>query len=635
MRIIRLVAVAAALFSASCAPVKIRTIDPADSLREFRQDILSSDKFSPLTSQAIRSFGLTQEGVLENGVAPEYYAQFAQFSDKADLNYIGSEVLIGRAQRMEAIDPVKAVALYMLAADLASQGFFLSECRYPLDIRCDSFKVFYDRAVRGVVSYLSKNNWSDEAIRDLQTPLGQKFSFSLSSNTKYENPKEYDTITPSGSIGLEGLANRYRRTGVGVSLTACRARRDNSKQEQYLPRVGVCLPLTALLRYPNGGCSDTSCPVTLEIHNVLSAETTTINGQKLPLAADFTAPFAQMIERTQIGAWQGLFSALQGNEELLKDTGFYTVEPYNSGKIPLITVHGLFSNPLTWMGVHNDLMGDAVIREHFQVWHYLYPTNLPIIENQKTFREKLDELHAYLKTNAPAGTHVPGMVIIGHSMGGILTHTAVAKDSEALKNYFFENPSKVADLDTETREALSTYMDFQSKPYVERAIFVAVPHRGSDIADNWVGRIGRALITLPKTILTKSTALTRSIRNIIRPDLRTEFDSGEPSSIKSLSKRNPGLIGISKLPIDPRIPYHSIIGDRGKGDTPNSSDGVVEYYSSHLEGAVSELIVPADHTAHAHPLAVQEIRRILRLDLKERGVTNVPVSTNAQGNKSK
>jgi len=32
---------------------------------------------------------------------------------------------------------------------------------------------------------------------------------------------------------------------------------------------------------------------------------------------------------------------------------------------------------------------------------------------------------------------------------------------------------------------------------------------------------------------------------------------------------------VKRIPITPGIPYHSIIGDRGKGDTPNSSDGVV------------------------------------------------------------
>jgi len=46
------------------------------------------------------------------------------------------------------------------------------------------------------------------------------------------------------------------------------------------------------------------------------------------------------------------------------------------------------------------------------------------------------------------------------------------------------------------------------------------------------------------------------------------------------------------------IPYHSIIGDRGRGDTPNSSDGVVPYWSSHLDGAQSEKIVPSEHGSH-------------------------------------
>jgi hypothetical protein len=63
------------------------------------------------------------------------------------------------------------------------------------------------------------------------------------------------------------------------------------------------------------------------------------------------------------------------------------------------------------------------------------------------------------------------------------------------------------------------------------------------------------------------------------------------------------------------VPYHSIIGDRGKGDTPDSSDGVVPYSSSHLDGAESELIVPTGHGAYESPLAIEEIRRILHKHL--------------------
>jgi hypothetical protein len=69
---------------------------------------------------------------------------------------------------------------------------------------------------------------------------------------------------------------------------------------------------------------------------------------------------------------------------------------------------------------------------------------------------------------------------------------------------------------------------------------------------------------------------------------------------------------VNKLPIASGVPYHSIIGDRGKGDTPKSSDGVVPYWSSHLDGAQSELIVPSDHLALRNTEAIKEVERILR-----------------------
>jgi hypothetical protein len=186
-----------------------------------------------------------------------------------------------------------------------------------------------------------------------------------------------------------------------------------------------------------------------------------------------------------------------------------------------------------------------------------------------------------------------------------------------LQEFFFGDPDRVHELDKEVQAQIAAYLNFSRKPYIDRVVFVAVPHRGSDIADNWVGRIGRALLSLPKTVVQKSVAVARGARNIIRPDLRTEFDSGDPSSIRGLSAKNPTLIALSGLEIDSHVPYHSIIGDRGLGDTPNSSDGVVAYTSSHVDGAASELIVPADHTAHAHPKAVGEIRRILRIHIDQ------------------
>src|SRR5436190_23103294 len=89
-----------------------------------------------------------------------------------------------------------------------------------------------------------------------------------------------------------------------------------------------------------------------------------------------------------------------------------------------------------------------------------------------------------------------------------------------------------------------------------------------------------------------------------------------PNSVDTLEPNDRFVETVNKLPITPGIPYHSIIGDRGRGDTPNSSDGVVPYWSSHLDGAQSELIVPGPHASCELPQTIAELDRILRLHLK-------------------
>jgi hypothetical protein len=85
-----------------------------------------------------------------------------------------------------------------------------------------------------------------------------------------------------------------------------------------------------------------------------------------------------------------------------------------------------------------------------------------------------------------------------------------------------------------------------------------------------------------------------------------------PNSIDTLAPNDPFVKFMNTLPLNRSVPYHSIIGDRGRGDTPNSSDGVVPYWSSHLDGAESEKIVPSDHGANQNPEAIAEVMRILK-----------------------
>jgi hypothetical protein len=88
-----------------------------------------------------------------------------------------------------------------------------------------------------------------------------------------------------------------------------------------------------------------------------------------------------------------------------------------------------------------------------------------------------------------------------------------------------------------------------------------------------------------------------------------------PNSVDTLEPNDRFVQAVDKIPITPVIPYHSIMGDRGRGDAPNSSDGVVPYWSSHLDGAQSELIVDSGHDAQSNPEAIHEVARILEENL--------------------
>jgi hypothetical protein len=152
---------------------------------------------------------------------------------------------------------------------------------------------------------------------------------------------------------------------------------------------------------------------------------------------------------------------------------------------------------------------------------------------------------------------------------------------------------------------------FSANPTVRRVIFVATPHRGSSLATGGIGALGTRLIRLSLRV---ESAITNTMRAALAPN-NDPREYRAPTSIFDLSPKNPLLVALDKLPVE--APHHSIIGDRGRGDSPRSSDGVVPYWSSHLDSAESELIVPANHGAMNHPEAVAEIRRILLEQLRQ------------------
>ena len=82
----------------------------------------------------------------------------------------------------------------------------------------------------------------------------------------------------------------------------------------------------------------------------------------------------------------------------------------------------------------------------------------------------------------------------------------------------------------------------------------------------------------------------------------------------ALSPRQPMLQILADLALGYSPTLHSIIGDRGReGPIGESSDGVVEYWSSHLDEAATETIVPAGHAMLSKPEVIEETEKLLRL----------------------
>jgi hypothetical protein len=132
------------------------------------------------------------------------------------------------------------------------------------------------------------------------------------------------------------------------------------------------------------------------------------------------------------------------------------------------------------------------------------------------------------------------------------------------------------------------------------------------MASNWLGRIGSMLVKTPVKLLTVGS----TIRAALTTDPAVLQLKRFPNSVDTLAPNNRFVMAINKIPITPGIPYHTILGDRGKGDSPNSSDGVVAYWSSHLDGAASQRIVPSNHSSPLNPEAIAEVHRILKLNAR-------------------
>lgn len=410
-----------------------------------------------------------------------------------------------------------------------------------------------------------------------------------------------------------GVRHHYVAEGVGVAAigmlpTDHQAWTRDTQDGYYADNFSAAV--TALI------VEDSDGKLAFELRDPLDQDVVEWEGRTLPMARDLTVPLALQFGNKWHNEvrWVGLFQP----DRLEQKLGLRMFQPYHAQKIPVVFVHGLWSSHKVWLQALNELRADPELNSRFQFWYFVYPSGYPLPVSAMLLR---DQLYAARRTFDPSGRHpaFDQMVLVGHSMGGIISKMQVADSGNILWNTVFTRPFEEVKGDSLEKEMLYKAFFFQANPAIKRVVFIATPHRGSALGNQFPGRTVSQIVRLPVSVLSVAKNLVRDNGpDIISEEIR---NAGTFNSVDNLGLDNPLLSAISQMPLEPGVAFHSILGDRRpdeEGGAGEGGDGVVPYASGHFERAESELMIPgAGHGVQDTPAAVDEVKRILREHIAE------------------
>lgn len=495
-------------------------------------------------------------------------------------------------------EPMAALADYLIAAREAAEQ--LRQDPQDTAVRDD-----YNFAVARIFTALKDGN-IDPWTRPLTVPAeGGNFVLTHRPDArKAWNPAFY-TFTPADQFDVGGafITERTTKEGLGAPLVAIGREANKNEREDFgLPRTyyGV----TAVARFTGRTCE-------IGFEDPLATEDVSMGGRTYPLAGDYTVPIAVMLASTKP---EKMGMARMLNPEKYAYTARISrLQPYDPDKTVVLVVHGLNSSPATYAPLINSLRSDEFIRRNYQFWFFSYPSGYPYPHSAAILRKELDAVEKRFPLKKK-------MVVIGHSMGGCISRLLITDVGDKLWLQTFGKPPGDLAVSAETKQLLTDAIIFNHRPEVGRVIFISAPLRGADMATGVAGRIGSRLVKAPFKLLRAGGEML----TLMTPEPEGAMKLKRiPNSVDTLAPNNRFVMNINTFPLTPGIPYHAIVGDRGKGGNkdrtkPCCSDGIVPYWSSHLPEAQSELIVPSGHGAHQNPQAIAEVRRILMLHAQKR-----------------
>lgn len=434
-----------------------------------------------------------------------------------------------------------------------------------------------------------------------------------------------DFVLASEFQAIKSHHQKIAGSGLGVSLVAMRENTGKGWDKNYPPE-GIFRSVTVSLKELKFN-KDLQIQLTLQGHLMQEAAELTFASASYPLLYDAASSYLWLMQQAKLADLElpGLFNAELSDNKL----GIYSVTPLQKNKQPLLMIHGLNSSPLIWYELTMAVLQDEELKQRYQIWQAFYPSGPPPFYNSMRLRKKLDELHQMLKA-AGGSQQLDQLVVVGHSMGGIISKTLIQNTNYVLWDLSFtERPEQLGYAQQEMEKVKDIFI-FNARPYIDKVVFMDTPHGGSESSESMLAKIASWFINLPKnfTLLMSNFILKLGPDKITLPMREYLNGGGGPHSVQVLSPRHPLLQGLNTLQY--QRPVYSIVGSDGalscqdEKSCSQISDGVVPFFSAHQNKAVQEIIVPSRHNSYQSPRALDFLLQVLRQPAGEAKILPVP-----------
>lgn len=577
---------------------------------------------SQRTEQLLRRYDLIDEVQADPKHVLIELTRLNQEQPHAELVHAFSELayIYGlRAQDAGRLED--ALNLYSASVAHAYQYLFderFDRNRNPYDPQfrgaCDLYNTALEAALRIVAD---KGELRPGNVHEIQLG-GQTYHVKFVVRGRW-HPEDFDHFEFVSDYEVSGLTNHYHTYGLGVPLIAVRKHQSKDAGEQFYPE-GLTFPVSALLRVlPAENDQGGPCLCEVELYDPLAATDILIKGRLAPLESDLTTPLAFFLNDPRYrGNALGTYALLR-TDKGQDIRGLYMLEPYDPHKIPVVMVHGLWSSPMTWMEMFNDLRSVPEIRDRYQFWFYLYPSGQPFWVSATQMRQDLDLARRELDPERKA-ERLDQMVLVGHSMGGLVSRMQTLASDDKFWRVLSDKPFQELQASEADRKQLAQMLFFRPNPSIRRVVTIATPHRGSTVSNSATQFLARSLIRLPEMFYQTGHRLASENPGFFRDTQLLTINT----SVDSLSPKSPILPVMLSARRGSWVKYHNIVGliseeEAGYlGRLAGKGDGVVGFASAHLDDVESEIVVDAEHSdAHRHPRAILEVYRILKLHARE------------------